>query len=429
MDSHLKIISFNVGGFSSNKHIELKHVIDNYPLTHIICIQETKFSNTNIKLIPGYNCEVKNHISNNNTAGGLAIYIKNNINYEYLGVNNQLKSDGSTAIEALAIKLVIDKNRPLILVNIYSTGCHLETLNGLFNELRTVKGPYDVMFTGDFNAHHPAWGSKNSDAEGRAVIEWLDEQDFVLLNDGSPTRLNPTGLNSHIDLTAVNARIASASAWETIKDTMGSDHLPQQVTLFNYIAQGTDAQCSGEQNILLEKANWAQFRDLCSDLSLADVHSQDPNKFCTSLTNKILSIAESSIPVSSGKVKTRNRVPWWNEACSKAVQDRKKALKLLKRIPLSIIFLIIGPSKTMQSGSFWKQKLKIGKNSATQQLLIRKTLRTFGKRSAELKETHLLLCRYLKAKAKLPLPQGKRLNFWYNISKLSPVTQTFPLKH
>ncbi|KAH3870416.1 hypothetical protein DPMN_033602 [Dreissena polymorpha] len=60
---------------------------------------------------------------------------------------------------------------------------------------------------------------------------------------------------------------------------MGSDHLPQQVTLLNYIAQGTDAQCSEEQTILLEKANWAQFRDLCSDLSLADVHSQDSYQF------------------------------------------------------------------------------------------------------------------------------------------------------
>ncbi|KAH3778910.1 hypothetical protein DPMN_180387 [Dreissena polymorpha] len=72
----------------------------------------------------------------------------------------------------------------------------------------------------------------------------MDEQDLILLNDGSPSRLNPTGVNSHIDLTAVNARIASASAWATVHDTIGSDHLPQQVTLHNYIAQGPDAQCS-----------------------------------------------------------------------------------------------------------------------------------------------------------------------------------------
>ncbi|KAH3836232.1 hypothetical protein DPMN_109602 [Dreissena polymorpha] len=103
---------------------------------------------------------------------------------------------------------------------------------------------------------------------------------------------------------------------------MGSDHHPQQVSLLNYIAQGTEAQFSGEQKFLLEKANWAQYRDLCSDLSLADVHSQDSNLFCNILTSKILSIAECSIPVSSGKVKARYRVPWWNEACSKAVQAR-----------------------------------------------------------------------------------------------------------
>ncbi|KAH3779761.1 hypothetical protein DPMN_157567 [Dreissena polymorpha] len=88
------------------------------------------------------------------------------------------------------------------------------------------------------------------------------------------------------------------------------NHLPQQVTLLSFIAQGTDAQCSGEHKFLLQKANWAQFRDLCSDLSLADVHSQDSNQFCNILTSKILSIVECSIPVSSGKVKARNKVPW-----------------------------------------------------------------------------------------------------------------------
>ena len=113
MDSSLQIISFNVGGLSANKFTELKYFIDCNPNTHIICLQETKFSNISVKQIPGYNCEFKNYVtSNQNIAGGLAIYVKNTINYEHLGVNNQFKSDGSTAIEALAIKLVIDKNRP-----------------------------------------------------------------------------------------------------------------------------------------------------------------------------------------------------------------------------------------------------------------------------------------------------------------------------
>ena len=412
MDSNLQIISFNVGGLSANKFTELKYFIDCNPNTHIICLQETKFSNISVKQIPGYNCEFKNYVtSNQNIAGGLAIYIKNTINYEHLGVNNQFKSDGSTAIEALAIKLVIDKNRPLILVNLYSRGCDLETLNGLFKELRTIKGPFDVIFTGDFNAHHPAWGSNNSDAEGRAVIEWLDEQDLILLNDGSPTRLNPTGLNSHIDLTAVNARIASASAWATVKDTMGSDHLPQQVTLLNYIAQGTEAQCSGEQKFLLEKANWAQFRDLCSDLSLADVHSQDPNLFCINLTSKILSIAECSIPVSSGKVKARNRVPWWNEACSNAVQARKNALKILKKNPAEHNLLNYRSLKNQAKRVILDAKTQNWKEFCDSAIINKKNTRDFWQKIHRIKGNSFTPVPLLKYKGEIATTPREKAQF------------------
>ena len=60
MDSSLQIISFNVGGLSANKLTELKYFTDKNPNIHIICLQETKFSNSTVKQIPGYNCEFKN---------------------------------------------------------------------------------------------------------------------------------------------------------------------------------------------------------------------------------------------------------------------------------------------------------------------------------------------------------------------------------
>ena len=44
MDSNLQIISINVGGLTANKLTELKYFIDNNPNTHILCLQETKFS-------------------------------------------------------------------------------------------------------------------------------------------------------------------------------------------------------------------------------------------------------------------------------------------------------------------------------------------------------------------------------------------------
>ncbi|KAH3708043.1 hypothetical protein DPMN_067482 [Dreissena polymorpha] len=162
---------------------------------------------------------------------------------------------------------------------------------------------------------------------------------------------------------------------------------------------------------------------LCSDLSLADVHSQDTYLFCNTLTCKILSIAECSIPVSSGKVKARNRVPWWNEACSKAVQDRKKALKILKKNPAENYLLNYRSLENQAKRVILTQKLQIGKNSLIQQLLIRKLLGIYGKKFTESKENHSPLYRYLNTKAKLPLPQGTRLNFWYSISNLSELSK------
>jgi len=74
MDSNLQIISFNVGGLTVNKLTELKYFTDNNPNTHILCLQETKFSNSTVKHIPGYNCELKCFVNlNHNIAGGLAI--------------------------------------------------------------------------------------------------------------------------------------------------------------------------------------------------------------------------------------------------------------------------------------------------------------------------------------------------------------------
>ena len=250
-------------------------------------------------------------------------------------MDNPLKSDGRVAIEVLAIKLVTKKNRPLILVNIYSRGCCLETLNGLSKQIDkwTIKEPCDILITGDFNAHHPAWGSTNSDAAGKGVVDWLDSQDLVLLNDGSPTRFDSGGF-THIDLTVTSPNLATTSAWGTAPDSLGSDHYPQLVTINNWLGHGNSTQGGDNIKFNYKKADWSKFRDLCTNLSLADVHSQNPNTFCNNLTSKIMSIAGDSVPASSAPSKLKKQVPWLNELCYKAVQDRKKALKLFKKNPV-----------------------------------------------------------------------------------------------
>ena len=81
MSRSLNIIFFNIQGLTSHKHGELSKFIYNNPYLDIICFQETKINPTELKTILGYAPEYKHLLTNklSNIAGGLAIFIKNNI--------------------------------------------------------------------------------------------------------------------------------------------------------------------------------------------------------------------------------------------------------------------------------------------------------------------------------------------------------------
>ena len=116
MDSDLRILSFNCGGLSVTKHRELKLFMELNKLD-VLCLQETKCSANNFKTIPGYNIEYINHTNNkDNVAGGLAIYVAQNVQYYKLNIDVPLKSDGSAAVETLAIVVHPSKHAPFVLV-------------------------------------------------------------------------------------------------------------------------------------------------------------------------------------------------------------------------------------------------------------------------------------------------------------------------
>ena len=50
------------------------------------------------------------------------------------------------------------------------------------------------LVCGDFNAHHGSWDDfVQADLRGQAVYDWLEENDPILLNDGSQTRFLSPG--------------------------------------------------------------------------------------------------------------------------------------------------------------------------------------------------------------------------------------------
>lgn len=97
----------------------------------------------------------------------------------------------------------------------------------LMSVLQASQGPHIVI--GDFNAHHPLWGSTMTNTRGKTLADFMCSQGLYVLNDGSPTFIRGTTYSSCLDLTFVSRSLLSSASWSTDVETHGSDHLPTYV--------------------------------------------------------------------------------------------------------------------------------------------------------------------------------------------------------
>ena len=112
---------------------------------------------------------------------------------------------------------------------------------------------------------------------------------------------------------------------------MGSDHLPICTTIFSQNSKNEEK--IDREKFKFEKADWPQFRELCREVGLDDVYSEDINTFNQNLCETFLNIAKKCIPVSKSNKKKGKNVPWWDSSCAESIQGRKKALNALKKHP------------------------------------------------------------------------------------------------
>lgn len=298
MSRQFNIISFNIQGFSSHKHVEIKHLLDNNPQIDILCLQETKFIENYVRTIPGFRSEFKffsgPNTPKNNIAGGLAIYIKNSINYEVITVDNPTNDQGEVIFEVQAIKIHTN-GPPFTLVNLYSRGADQLSLSKIIAPLTQDNNLQECVITGDFNAHHQLWGSSYTNKRGRDIWKWLENNGLVLMNDGTPTRLDKwRGIYSCIDLTLATPKLSASLAWGILDDNMGSDHFPQFITINSKIPE---KESSNEQiKFNYEKADWSTFHNLTKQIKYEDVYSDNIDSFLNKLNKEILDRAELSIP-------------------------------------------------------------------------------------------------------------------------------------
>ncbi|XP_048775373.2 uncharacterized protein LOC125679964 [Ostrea edulis] len=309
------VLQWNARGLRTNIG-QLKQLIqERYP--SVICVQET-WLQTHHKSpsVPGYDTIRQDRP--HRQGGGLITFISNTIAYHKVQINYDL---GPVEVVGTQIKL----NTGFInILNIYIPPQDTQHLQAAFARLSQTF-PTNTIYLGDFNIHHPVLGANKKDKAGEDVIQWVDDQNLVILNDGSPTGIDPnTGNTTALDVTIVPHTISATSDWIVIQDPCGSDHLP---IISNFSLTPYMETITLPKSWVYAKANWAKFAHILSAIQVDQIADNNIDKYLDNINKAIFQAAEHSIPRTSGKTVTRPINPGWTDNCTQARKASRKAFK------------------------------------------------------------------------------------------------------
>ena len=298
-DNEFKVLQYNINGVNS-KTEELLNLMEVDKIL-VAAIQETKLtSKSKPKSTPNYTFIRKDRIGKQ--GGGLAFLVHNSIIFQLEKTPQALTDDKH--IESLTITIPCKGNN-LKIRNVYIPpvgSCeenYSPAIDHLFDDLNDTS-----MILGDFNAHHPAWFSEaNEDARGRLINDAINNNNFGILNEDSPTRVMNLTKTSP-DISIVSSGLLPSSDWK-VEKKLGSDHLPIVVSL---AADVRKQKAENRTFINFEKANWEKFTDMTEKeftkaTPVTNVYSSE--KF---FRKTILKAAKNSIPC--GRIpKIYNAIP------------------------------------------------------------------------------------------------------------------------
>lgn len=276
---------------------------------NILCLQETFLKEKHKFTLAGFHIVRRDRTDRG--GGGLVTLIRDTLNYTEIA--------GPPGIECIVVKIKTVSNY-LTIANVYLPP------NQTFDKssIKDLFQPKTVI-VGDLNSKSKLWGSEHSDSRGRLIEDLLEETGYCVVNDGQPTYTHFDGSRSHLDICLVSDTLAARVTWLTLNNTMGSDHQPTVVTLFD---EDLHAEAPAAARFKLEKADWTRFKDACRPLvTTASVASDDISVYNERLTAAIISAAEASIPKSRPASK-RGRykpLPYWNNGCKQAIKERNRA--------------------------------------------------------------------------------------------------------
>ena len=302
---------------------EFKNYLNNLKIIpDIICLQETFLNYRYNPQIVGYTMLRKDR-GTPTGGGGIAILIRNNIYFTELRI---IDTEWQGVEEIMGIQV-----EGLNIINFYNKPSNIFSVN-LLNFLSTFNS---AVICGDFNAHHPTWGSAAANSSGSNLVNFLNDGNHVLLNLSVPTHLTITDKIqwSLLDLTMVSSQMAGKSNTNITHEFLGSDH-SVIITTINDFEIPTKLHIPKWN---FGRADWPAYYNQCLTHVHENLISTNIDRFSEQLTESFLAVATATIPQT--KPRNKNLVPWWTKSCAVAVRNKKHACNRMMRTrhPLDIL--------------------------------------------------------------------------------------------
>uniref|UniRef100_A0ABD2WQS7 Endonuclease/exonuclease/phosphatase domain-containing protein n=1 Tax=Trichogramma kaykai TaxID=54128 RepID=A0ABD2WQS7_9HYME len=286
--------------------------------------------------------------------GGIAIYAKQNINCQRIDFDTDLDS-----LELGAISFQTNTGEMIVVACYRSpTGNNTISLNDIGFVTGIIEKFDKFLVVGDFNAHHPFWGSRHSCASGSAIYENLDWNKFFLFNSHDYTHYyfhEEQIKYSYIDLSFCSMNLAMATNWKVMDDPWGSDHFPIDIEI--NVAPSRLFKKTYRHN--LHGFDWEKFQTSLNEAPLHFNSIEFLNQNHINRYDYLVSFINNDIESSLKKSKTLNpdlnnkqtynnrsmrhntnrhaeknsklkKNVWWNEECDRLIRVRNATFKSLK---------------------------------------------------------------------------------------------------
>lgn len=319
---NISFFQWNCRSIKANVHFLNQYLVKN---SHKILLLQSL--NTEFKFLPNLDgyfyppvCSRTDGVAKVYTA----IYIREDTEYHWIPTPVPKEIEH---VHSVAVKVKLDSVSSINFLSIYYP---MGPSDQNTDWIKHLTDSEKWVIAGDFNSHSSLWEKDCKVATNNRFVENIIDSPLYLLNDGSITRVPDVSQHkpTAIDLTLISASLALDCKWETLDDTLGSDHIPIVVTFNKESCSNIERTSDTVPKFNYKMANWKRFKEILMIEDTSCLKNDDIDIFYSNVQNKILQAAKISIPLCKQQMSGKHAGnAWWTHDCEIAVQAKKVAFK------------------------------------------------------------------------------------------------------